>query len=125
MQIEAMLDLFKQALDEKKGLDIQVIDLRDRAVFADFFLLATGTSRTHVAALADEIDRVASLQGIPLLGIEGLSEAQWVLIDLGDVVVHLFQNQTRTFYNLEKLWSPKTMMGANVVAPWPSRMYEG
>ncbi|MBF0145100.1 MAG: ribosome silencing factor [Magnetococcales bacterium] len=117
MDNERFLDALKQALDQKKGEDIQVIDLRNRAMFADFFLLATGTSRTHVAALAQEVDRIATVHQVHVLGTEGLSEASWVLLDLGDVVVHLFQRQTRAFFNLEKLWSPRTMM---LTHPMPS-----
>ncbi|MBF0110148.1 MAG: ribosome silencing factor [Magnetococcales bacterium] len=110
MDSESLIDVLKQGLDEKKGDDIRIIDLRTRALFADFFVLVTGTSRTHVAALAREVDRLASLHKIDVLGCEGLGEASWVLMDLGDVVVHLFQRQTRTFFNLEKLWSPQTIM---------------
>lgn len=118
MQSDVLIDVLKQALDDKKGLDIHVIDLRERAMFADFFLLATGTSRTHVAAMADEVDRVASVHRVNVVGIEGLRESSWVLLDLGDVVVHLFQSETRGFYNLEKLWSPKTMMlAASISSP--------
>ncbi|HIJ85053.1 MAG: iojap-like protein [Magnetococcales bacterium] len=110
MQSEAFLNALKQGLDDKKGLDIQVIDLRERTMFTDFFLLATGTSSTHVAAMANEVDRVATTHRVNVLGTEGMGEASWVLLDLGDVVVHLFQSQTRSFFNLEKLWSPKTML---------------
>lgn len=110
MPNEAFLNTLKLALEEKKGVDIQVIDLRERAMFTDYFLVVTGTSTTHVSALAHEIDRIATAQGVTILGIEGMQEASWILMDLGDVVVHVFLNQTRGFYNLEKLWSPKTMI---------------
>lgn len=126
MHSDTMLEILKQALDDKKGVDIQVIDLRERSPFADFFLLVTGTSRTHVAAMADEINRIANLHGFPVLGTEGLAEASWVLMDLGDVVVHLFQNQTRAFYNLEKLWSPQTRVLAGTLEPsQPATNHQG
>lgn len=110
MQNDTFLNTLKLALEDKKGLDIQIVDLRERAMFTDYFLIVTGTSTTHVAALAHEIDRTATVQGITVLGIEGMQEAHWVLLDLGDVLVHVFLDQTRGFYNLEKLWSPKTMV---------------
>lgn len=99
-------------LDDKKAEDIQVIDLIGRATFTDFFIVATGTSTTHVAALADEVDRCAHEHKVRVLGVEGLPAANWVLIDIGDVIVHIFQREIRTFYDIEKLWSAKTWLPA-------------
>lgn len=110
MNIEEFVVGLRSALEDKKALDIQTIPLAGRSAFADFFLLATGTSSTHVAALADEVDRFASKNRQRVLGIEGLPAAQWALVDLGDVIVHIFQKETREMYALEKLWSPKTLL---------------
>ncbi len=100
----------KEVLDEKKGVDIELMDLRERATFTDFFLVVTGTSTTHVASLADEIDRFAHLHGVAVVGNEGGEGAQWVLVDLGDVVVHIFLAEARELYSLDKLWSHDTML---------------
>ncbi len=108
MDNEQLASALEAVLEDKKGRDIVRLDLRGRAVFTDFFIVASGTSRTHVAALAEEVDRFASEQRLDVLGLEGLPEANWVLVDLGEVVVHLFQRETREFYNLEKLWNPQT-----------------
>lgn len=108
MNAEDLANALQTVLDDKKAQDIVLVDLRGRATFTDFFLIATGTSRTHVGALAEEVDRFASVERLSLRGLEGMPEAEWVLVDLGDVVVHLFQREHREFYNLEKLWSPKT-----------------
>ncbi len=108
MEIEQLVAALQMVLDDKKGRDMVLLDLRGQAAFTDFFLIVSGTSRTHVTALAEEVDRFASEQRIDIIGLEGLPEASWVLVDLGGVVVHLFQRESREFYNLEKLWSPKT-----------------
>lgn len=102
---DALALLLKALLDEKKGLDIVLMDLRGKATFADIFLMATGTSRTHVVSLAEEVDRFFHERHIQVLGVAGLPEANWVLVDAGNIVVHLFQQETRVFYDLEKLWS--------------------
>ena len=105
---DALTLLLKAQLDEKKALDIVLLDLRGRTAIADFFLVATGMSRTHVASLSDAVDRFFYEQGISVLNIAGLPEANWVVVDAGDVVVHLFQREVRAFYDLEKLWSNKS-----------------
>lgn len=108
MDSDELTSALHKLLDDKKGQEIACIDLRGRSGFADFFLVVTGTSTTHVASLANEVDRYASERRLPVLGIEGMALAQWVLIDLGDILVHIFQRETRAFYNLEKLWSLET-----------------
>lgn len=105
---DALTLLLKAQLDDKKALDIVLLDLRERTAFADFFIIATGTSRTHVASLSEEVDRFFHERGISVLNIAGLPEATWVVVDAGDVVVHLFQREIRAFYDLEKLWSTKS-----------------
>ncbi|MBF0426635.1 MAG: ribosome silencing factor [Magnetococcales bacterium] len=109
MQSSNLADALERLLDDKKGEEIVRIDLRGRSPFTDFFLIVTGTSRTHLRAMAMEVDRLASQTGIQELGIAGMEAGEWVLIDLGDVVVHLFLRETRAFYNLERLWSPESL----------------
>jgi len=92
------------AIDEKKGAEVRVLDLRGVCGFADFFVLATGTSARHVRALADAAVAAALRGGSKPKGIEGKPIGCWVLVDLGDVVVHVFQEEERDFFGLERLW---------------------
>jgi len=108
-------DLALSVLDDAKGEDIQHIDLRGRSSFADFMIIATGNTTRQVKAMADRLVQRAKSKGVKPLGVEGDREAEWVLVDLADVVVHLMTPQTRAFYNLEKLWSaPPTSQSAQV-----------
>ncbi|MBF0624329.1 MAG: ribosome silencing factor [Magnetococcales bacterium] len=107
MAVQRLAARVEEALEDRKGLDIVRLDLRGRSPFTDFFIVVTGTSDTHVRALAEAVDTWAGKNHIPVLGVEGLPAAEWVLLDLGDVVVHVFQRKTREFYDLERLWSPE------------------
>ena len=102
---QELRDLTVAVLEDAKAQDIQVIDLSERSSFADYMVIASGTSSRQVKAMADRLVQRAKAQGIQPLGVEGAADAQWVLVDLADIVVHLMQPQTRAFYNLEKLWS--------------------
>ncbi len=104
LDAEALRDLALSVLDDAKGEDIQQIDLRDRSSFADFMIIASGNSTRQVKAMADRLVQRAKAAGVQPLGVEGDREAEWVLVDLVDVVVHLMLPQTRAFYNIEKLW---------------------
>ncbi|MBF0143923.1 MAG: ribosome silencing factor [Magnetococcales bacterium] len=110
MNSEALAEALKGLLDEKKAEEIALLDLRGRSPLADFFLVANGRSTTHVMALAQEIDRFVHQWKVRVRGIEGTREASWVLVDLGDVVVHLFRAESRKFYDLDRLWSPQTRL---------------
>jgi len=102
---QEMRDLAVAVLEDAKAQDIQVIDLSERSSFADYMVIASGTSSRQVKAMADRLVQRAKARGIRPLGVEGADEADWVLVDLADVIVHVMQPQTRAFYNLEKLWS--------------------
>ncbi|HPM43493.1 MAG TPA: ribosome silencing factor [Candidatus Omnitrophota bacterium] len=97
------------ALD-KKALDIVLIDMRKMSSVCDYFVIASGTSTTHVGAIADSIEKTMSQEGQRLWHIEGKREASWVLLDLSDVVAHIFLEDTRKFYALEKLWKDAPQM---------------
>ncbi len=88
----------------KQGMDIQILDLREVSSFTDFFVIATGTSNRHVRTLADATVQSARQHGERKLGMEGDPPGRWILVDLGDVVVHLFEAKAREFYSLERLW---------------------
>lgn len=94
-----------EALDSKKGLDIKMIEITDLTIIADYFVIATGTSSTQVKALADEVEYQLKEIGITPNRIEGYASGSWILTDYGDVVVHVFQRDTREFYSLERLWA--------------------
>ncbi|MGY6554857.1 MAG: ribosome silencing factor [Wenzhouxiangella sp.] len=100
-----LLELAISALEDAKGDNIQTIDLSDRSSFADYMVVVSGTSTRQVKAMADRLVQRAKAAGHAPLGVEGDREAEWVLVDLADVIVHLMLPQTRAHYNLEKLWS--------------------
>ncbi len=93
------------SLDNDKAEEIAVIDLSGKCSFADKMIVASGRSARHVASLADKLQDKLRQLGSPALSIEGLDSCDWVLIDAGDVIIHLFKPETREFYNLEKMWS--------------------
>jgi len=93
------------SLDDDKAEDIVVIDLAGRAGFADYMVVASGRSDRHVNAMADHLIRKMKHAGLPSVPAEGTERCEWVLIDGGDVIVHLFKPEVRSFYNLEKLWN--------------------
>lgn len=88
----------------KKGYDVKIIDLRNVALFADYFVICSADSDTQVKAIADEIDEKLKEQGIRSWHKEGYKALQWVLLDYVDIVVHVFKKEAREYYNLERLW---------------------
>ncbi len=104
--------LVVDALEEIKGGDIRVLDLRGKASFTDVMIIASGTSDRQVKALADNVIEKAKAAGMPPLGVEGEQQGEWVLVDLGDAVVHIMLPAVRDFYNLEKLWGEEAPASA-------------
>ncbi|MFQ5947663.1 MAG: ribosome silencing factor [Acidimicrobiia bacterium] len=92
------------AIDAKKGLDVVLLDVSRLLVITDVFVIAAGTSRRHVLALAEEVEERLQAEDRGPLRREGIEDAGWVLLDYGDVVVHLFDEETRRYYELERLW---------------------
>ncbi|KPK38194.1 MAG: hypothetical protein AMJ69_09105 [Gammaproteobacteria bacterium SG8_47] len=107
-RIDKLRDLVIGALEDVKALDIKVVDVRGRASYTDVLVIASGSSPRQVKALADRVVEVAKAHGIPALGVEGEREAEWILVDLGDVVVHVMLPRVRDFYNLERLWGSES-----------------
>lgn len=93
-----------KALDAKLGVDIQLIEITDISTLADYFLICTATSSTHVKALCDAVEEAMDAASEPMLSREGHRSGTWVLMDFGCLVVHVFTQETRAFYNLERLW---------------------
>lgn len=96
--------LAAKAISEKKGVDIKIIRVDSVSVLADYFVIATGTSSTHVKALADEVEYKLSEAGISVSHIEGYRSNSWILLDYVDVIIHVFSDEAREYYDLERLW---------------------
>ena len=89
---------------DKKAMDVVVLDMRDASSFTDYFLICSGGSERQVQSIADAIDEQLSRSGIASLGVEGYSEGRWILMDYGDLVVHVFSEKAREYYDLERLY---------------------
>lgn len=104
LQAEATRKLALEALEALKADNIVVLDVRAQASFTDYMIFASGSSTRHVSAIADSVVEAAKAAGEPALGVEGEDVGEWVLVDLGDVVVHVMLPDVRLYYELEKLW---------------------
>lgn len=105
---EKMVEFAKIAAEtvaNKKAKDIVMLDIRGLSVIADYFVLCSGNSTTQVQAIAKAVQEKMQQKGLPVRGMEGYEEAKWILIDCGDVVVHVFRAEEREFYNLDRVWS--------------------
>ncbi len=91
-------------MDAKKALDINMIDIREVSTLGDYFVIATGTSNTHVKALADELEFRLKEEGAAPTHIEGYRSNSWILLDYGEVIIHVFTRESREFYDLDRLW---------------------
>ena len=105
LNVENNLQRVLSSLDDSKAEDVVTIDLRGRSPLADYMVIASGGSQRHVSALADHLLYAMKDCNKGQTRVEGLSECDWVLIDLGDIIVHLFRPEKREFYNLEKMWN--------------------
>ncbi len=105
MKPNKMVEKAVEILESKKARDIEVIDISEVSTLADFFVICNGTSITHIRTLADELDEKMSEAGYKYIHKEGYNSARWILADYGEVVVHIFHEEDRSFYNLERLWS--------------------
>lgn len=104
LPFEQLQDLVIDALEDFKALDIQQIDVSGQNPLTDLFVIASGSSLRHIKSMAENLVVKAKEAGCQPLGVEGDRQAEWVLVDLNDIIVHLMLPQTRAFYNLEKLW---------------------
>ncbi len=104
-EIKKLVNIIIAAIEELKGMDITQIDVRDKTSVADVMIIATGRSDRHVRSIADNVIQHAKAEDSQPLGSEGQQAGNWVLVDLGDILVHIMTQDARDFYSLEKLWS--------------------
>ena len=109
----ALVEHVRAALDEGKAVDVRVLDVRRLTVITDYMLIASGRSSRQVRALTDRVLETARVTSADILGVEGERQGEWVLVDLGGLVVHLMQPDTRAFYQLEKLWEEQPQAQAD------------
>ena len=103
--IKEMALLAVDALEDKKGEDITVIDISEVSVIADCFIIAGGSNKSQIQAMSDSVEEKLGRAGMPLKQSEGYGSANWILLDFGDIIVHIFDNENRLFYDLERIWS--------------------
>ncbi len=101
---QAVVNIAVQAAENKKAMDVTVLDIKAVSVIADYFVICSGRTVTQVRAIVEKIQEELKKEGVIAFGREGYREANWVLLDYGDVIIHVFQEAERTFYNLERLW---------------------
>src|SRR5699024_7201643 len=99
-----MARLACKALEDKKAVDIKVIDIEKVSILADYFIIASGTNRNQVQAMADNAEEILGRSGYEPRQIEGYQNANWILMDYGDLVIHIFDEENRLFYDLERIW---------------------
>ncbi|QSX29185.1 MULTISPECIES: ribosome silencing factor [Shewanella] len=104
MQSAELKQFVVDKIDDLKARDVVVLDVSKQSNITDFMVICSGTSKTHVRAIAENLITEAKQAGLNILGSEGRDASEWVLVDLGDVILHVMQDQTRDFYQLEKLW---------------------
>ena len=110
-EIKKMAGLAIEALEDKKAEDIRVIDISEVSVLADYFLIASGKNRNQLQALADEVEEKLGRAGYPMKQSEGYDSANWILLDFGDIIIHLFDQENRLFYDLERIWRDVKQIG--------------
>ncbi|HCH02722.1 MAG TPA: ribosome silencing factor [Vibrio sp.] len=104
MQLNELKDFLADKADDMKAENIITLDVKGKSSITDYMIVCTGTSKRHVASIADNIAKEAKIAGIEALGIDGEEEGEWVVVDMGSVMVHIMQEASRDLYQLEKLW---------------------
>ncbi|SEF46334.1 ribosome-associated protein [Butyrivibrio sp. Su6] len=99
-----MAKMAVEALEDRKGEDVHVIDISEISTLADYFIIASGTNINQVQALADNVQEVLGRAGFDTKNVEGYESGKWILLDFGDIIVHIFDSENRLFYDLERIW---------------------
>ena len=105
---KTMVQLAYSAMDDKKASDIKIIDIQHVSVVADYFIIASGSNQNQVQAIMDNVDEVLGRAGYPAKHVEGVRSSSWILMDYGDVIIHIFDEENRLFYDLERIWRDGT-----------------
>ncbi|NCB91485.1 MAG: ribosome silencing factor [Clostridia bacterium] len=103
-EAKKMASLACEALEDKKANDLKVIDIEKISTIADYFIISSGSNRNQVQAMADNVDEVLGKAGYTAKHVEGYSTANWILMDYGDIIIHIFDEENRLFYDLERIW---------------------
>ena len=111
LQVEATKKMALEALDNLKAENVVLLDVRAQSSFTDYMIFASGSSRRHVSAIAESVVEAAKAADSPAIGIEGEDISEWILVDLGDVVIHIMLPDVRLYYDLEKLWGEELAVG--------------
>lgn len=114
LELNQIVDKVVEALDGKKGIDINLVDMKGCSILTDYCIVCTGTSTTHIKALADVVEKTTKELGYELRSKEGYTTAQWILLDFGDFVVNIFNESQREYYNIEALWDDSYLKNRNV-----------
>ncbi len=104
MDAKEMTKLALRALEDKKAQDIKVVDISDISTIADYFIIASGKNRSQIQAMCDNVEETLGRAGISKKQTEGYQNANWILMDYGDIIVHIFDTENRLFYDLERIW---------------------
>ena len=110
-QSKEMTRIAVAAMEEKKAQDVKIIDIEHISTLADYFVIASGTNRNQLQAMADNVEEMLGKAGFEPKQIEGYQNANWILMDYGDVVLHLFDEENRLFYDLERIWRDGKLIG--------------
>lgn len=113
-----MTRLAIQALEDKKAEDIRIIDISQVSILADYFIIASGTNRSQIQAMTDNVSEVLGRFGTALRQVEGYDTANWILMDFGDIIVHIFDKENRLFYNLERIWQDGKQVELSEFSDW-------
>ncbi|MCR5196322.1 MAG: ribosome silencing factor [Pseudobutyrivibrio sp.] len=113
MESREMAKIVCKALEDKKAIDVKAIDIKEISIMADYFIVASASNINQLNAMQDEVDRVLFEQGIQAKSIEGNRQSTWVLMDYEDVIVHLFDEEDRLFYDLERIWKDGILIDAS------------
>ncbi len=112
---EALRDLIIDSLDNDKAEDIELIDLKGQSALADYMVIASGRSSRQVVATAEKLKEKLHLNGLKTVRTEGMAQGNWVVVDAGDIIVHLFRPEVREFYNIEKMWKMNQQQSLEIV----------
>lgn len=112
-----LAQLAAYAAGEKKAKEVRILDIRAISAVADYFIICSGTSSTHVRAIADSVEEMVTKKGLALHHMEGYQNGKWILLDFGDLIVHVMQEEERHFYNLERLWGDAIEIAVDSKAP--------